>query len=119
MRILADENCDRLLVTMLREAGHDVSYVAESARGESDVALMQQARAEQRAILTSDRDFGLLAERDSGTPPAVILLRLDALGRPARAKRAADVVRMLGDTPDDELVVVEPGQIRRRPYRHP
>ena len=29
MRILADENCDRLWVLGLREAGHNVTYVAD------------------------------------------------------------------------------------------
>jgi len=36
MRILADENCDRLLVAALREAGHDVISVAEWGGGDSD-----------------------------------------------------------------------------------
>ncbi len=85
MRILADENCDRMLVSMLRDAGHDVTYVGESSGGESDASVLQRARAEQRVILTSDRDFGLLAERDRHEPPAVILLRLDPLSRTARA----------------------------------
>jgi hypothetical protein len=32
MRLLADENCDRLIVATLREAGHDVRYVIEKRR---------------------------------------------------------------------------------------
>jgi predicted nuclease of predicted toxin-antitoxin system len=116
MRLLADENCDRLLVAMLRDAGHDVVYVAEIASGESDAELMIRARIEGRTILTDDRDFGLLVERGRDRPPAVILLRLDPLGRTARARRVVDVLRSLGDAPVSALMVIEPGQVRQRLY---
>ena len=59
----------------------------------------------------------LLAERESNRPAAVVLLRLDQLGRAARVTRAAETLNLLGDSLRRELVVVEPGQIRRRPYR--
>jgi len=117
VRLLADENCDRLLVAALREAGHDVVYVAEIARGSSDADLMRQAQTEHRAILTDDRDFGLLAEREQENPPTILLLRLYPLDRMARVKRAAEAVSSLGRTPGPELVVIEPAQIRCRPYR--
>jgi predicted nuclease of predicted toxin-antitoxin system len=117
MRILADENCDRLLVAMLRDAGHDVVYVAEMASGESDAEVIRRAHVESRVILTDDRDFGLLAERESDQPPTIVLLRLDPLSRTARVRRAVEVLNSLGDTLRQELVVVEPAQVRRRPYR--
>jgi predicted nuclease of predicted toxin-antitoxin system len=116
MRILADENCDRLLVAMLRDAGHDVVYVAEVARSESDIELLRRAHIDGRAILTDDRDFGLLAERERAHSPAIILLRLDPLGRMARARRILEVLGSLGNTPERAIVVIEPGQVRRRLY---
>jgi len=109
MRILADENCDRLLVAMLRDAGHDVVYVAEMASGASDAEVLRQARSESR--------FGLLAEREPDQPPTIVLLRLDQLSRAARIKRVVETLNSLGDTLRQELVVLEPAQIRRRPYR--
>jgi predicted nuclease of predicted toxin-antitoxin system len=99
MRLLADENCDRMMVAILRDAGHDVVYIAEWTRGESDTELMRLARLENRAILTDDRDFGLLAERELQPPPAIILLRLNPLGRTARAKRISEVLQTLADSP--------------------
>ena len=118
MRILADENCDRLVVAVLRDAGHDVAYVAEWGGGQSDDDLFQRARAERRIIVTGDRDFGLLAERTVDRPPAIILMRLDPLTRMARAARVAEAVAQLGDGIGAELVVIEPAQIRRRPFQH-
>jgi predicted nuclease of predicted toxin-antitoxin system len=103
----------------LRELGHDVSYVAEWGSGESDDDLFQRARAERRIIVTDDRDFGLLAERSIDRPPAIILIRLDPLARTVRARRMVEAMRQLSDEIRDELVVIEPAQIRRRPYRKP
>ena len=117
MRILADENCDRLIVTTLRDAGHDVLYVIDLGGGERDADVFRQALADRRAILTHDRDFGLLAERELAQPPAIILMRLDPLARAARARRVLEALRLLGDTIGDEIVVIEPAQIRRRPYQ--
>ena len=119
MRILADENCDRLLVAALRDAGHDVISVAEWGGGDSDDDLFRRARAEHRIIVTDDRDFGLLAERAVDRPPAIVLIRLDPLARTARARRVAEAIGQLGDGISDELVVIEPAQIRRRRYQKP
>jgi predicted nuclease of predicted toxin-antitoxin system len=117
MWILADENCDRILVAALRAAGHDVTWVAEWGGGDSDDELFRRARAEQRIIVTNDRDFGLLAEGVHDRPPAIVLMRLDPLARMTRARRMVDAMTHLGDDIGDELVVIEPTQIRRREYR--
>lgn len=79
MRLLADENCDRLLVSILRQDGHDVLYVVESMRGTSDLELFKLAHAEDRVIVTDDLDFGHISKSDNQRPPAVIIARLDEL----------------------------------------
>jgi predicted nuclease of predicted toxin-antitoxin system len=119
MRFLADENCDRLLIAVLREAGHDVVSAAEWGGGISDEDLLRRAWADRRIIITNDRDFGLLVERAAERPPAVILLRLAPLARLARTSRLVDALMQLKNGIDDELVVIEPTQIRRRRYQRP
>ena len=44
MRFLADESCDFAVVRALRAAGHEVSAVAEMARGAKDAEVMVEAR---------------------------------------------------------------------------
>jgi predicted nuclease of predicted toxin-antitoxin system len=114
MRLLADENCDRLLVAALRDAGHDVAYVTETRRGESDEALFQLAADQSRAILTDDLDFGHLAELEQARAPAIILTRLGSLSRAARVDRVVAVLETL--VADRQLVVIEPAQIRLRAF---
>lgn len=63
MRILADENCPRLLVHRLREVGHDVAWIREIARGAPDAAVLARAQRQKRTIVTFDHDFGEMAFR--------------------------------------------------------
>ena len=116
MRILADENCDRLLVAALRASGHDVAYALENWRGESDAVLYRIARDQNRTILTDDLDFGELAELEGEAGPTVILMRLDPLSRTARISEVTSVIDTLKEWPRGLLVVIEPGQIRTRTY---
>jgi predicted nuclease of predicted toxin-antitoxin system len=117
MLILADENCDRVLVTALREAGHDVMSVTDAVPGLSDEGVFALSSAEHRVLLTHDHDFGLLAERSQSRPPAIALMRLVPL---SAARRAAVVVKAfasLGDAMLGRFVVIEHDRVRDRAYK--
>lgn len=113
MRIVADENCDQMIVAALREAGHDILSIRESRRAASDDLIFDLAHIENRAVLTGDLDFGLLAEREARRPQAVILMRLDGLGRAARARRLVQVLAAVGAI-ENHLLIVEPTRVRIR-----
>lgn len=83
MRILADENCPGDLVDALRAAGHDVLWIRTDAPGIADPAILARAQAENRVVLTFDKDFGELAFRHRLPAKAgIFLCRLRGL-RPA------------------------------------
>jgi predicted nuclease of predicted toxin-antitoxin system len=77
MRFLANENVTGTVIQELRQGGHDVLSVKESMRSEQDDVILARAQAEQRIVVTHDKDFGELAFR-SQLPAScgVILLRL-------------------------------------------
>jgi len=77
VRLLADENFPALAVKALREQGHDVVWVREAAPGSNDPAVLARAQAENRVLLTFDKDFGELAFR-WGLPATsgIILFRI-------------------------------------------
>ena len=58
MRILTEECCDAQLVAALRQDGHDVRYISESDKGIKDRQVRELAHADQRLLLTIDKDFG-------------------------------------------------------------
>ncbi|HOF89134.1 MAG TPA: DUF5615 family PIN-like protein [Armatimonadota bacterium] len=60
MRLLTDENIPRIIVSQLRECGHDVLDIREAMSGISDVAILRKAEEQQRLLLTFDLDFGEL-----------------------------------------------------------
>ena len=77
MRLLANENFPREAVEALRDRGHDVAWVRTDSPGSSDEEVIHRARAEDRILITFDKDFGELAFR-SGlfSPSGVILFRI-------------------------------------------
>src|SRR5215831_17476128 len=62
----------------MRAVGHDVVYLAERRPDPGDHALLTEAVAERRIILTKDHDIGVLVHRNRQPHCGVLLL--DDLG---------------------------------------
>src|SRR6516164_1365808 len=77
LRFLVNENVSATVIQELRHGGHDLLSVKESMRSERDEVILSRAQAEQRTVVTHDKDFGELAFR-SRLPATcgIILLRL-------------------------------------------
>jgi predicted nuclease of predicted toxin-antitoxin system len=116
MRLLADENCDVVLIAALREAGHDVVRVVEFAAGAADTDVFGYAISDGRVVITNDTDFGLLAERSEKCPPAVILLRLDPLRALIRSEIVVRFLASLEEGYQGKFYVLEPGSVRVRAF---
>ena len=79
MHILANENFPGDAVVALRERGHDVAWVRSDAPGSSDVQVLARAQAEDRILITFDKDFGELAFRSElPASSGVVLFRISA-----------------------------------------
>jgi predicted nuclease of predicted toxin-antitoxin system len=76
MRFTVDECTGTVVSHWLRQHGHDVYSVYDDARGSDDDAILTRAHAEQRIVITSDKDFGELVFREKRPHCGVILLRL-------------------------------------------
>jgi predicted nuclease of predicted toxin-antitoxin system len=115
MRILANENFSALVVDALRQAGHDVTWIRTAMPGISDQEVLKHAMAEERILVTFDKDFGELAYR-SCLPATcgVILFRISV----ADIVVAASVIVRAIESRDDwhgHFCVVEEHRIRIRP----
>lgn len=112
MRFLADESCDFAIVIALRDAGHDVTAVAEFAASSDDTAVLAIARREGRTLLTEDKDFGLLAYASVRETAGVVLIRYPGNARSRLGAVVAAFVAEAGLRIPGAFVVLEPGRAR-------
>ena len=77
MRLCANENISEDCVVKLRQHGHDVLWIRESAPGSPDDVVLARAHREKRLLITFDKDFGQLVFQQGGQASyGVILLRI-------------------------------------------
>ena len=94
MRFMADENLPPQAIALLRDAGHDVTWVREVMPSASDDAVLARAMREDRIVITFDKsDYGRLIYQD-GHPAqcGVILFRFRSAPTPAQSAFIANVV---------------------------
>jgi predicted nuclease of predicted toxin-antitoxin system len=112
MRFLVDECTGAKVAGWLREQKHDVFSVYEEARGISDEDVIQKAFAENRILITNDKDFGEKVYRERRPHHGVIFMRLED----ERAANKIEVLRRLLEVYAGELgdkfVVVTENQVR-------
>lgn len=115
MRFLANENFPGPAVSALRNAGHDVVWIREQAPGIPDPEVLARAVADNRILITFDKDFGELAFRHGLTANSgIVLFRIV----PVDAARVADpAVRILGSKADwaGHFAVVDEHRVRMTP----
>jgi predicted nuclease of predicted toxin-antitoxin system len=77
MRFLLDESADFRLGRYLAALGHDVTAISRDyPQSLADFDVLALANAEQRILITRDRDFGELIFRQHQRHSGVILFRL-------------------------------------------
>ena len=111
MNLLADESCAGPVVRALREAGHDLTAIAEIAKGATDEEV---SRACSTKSACSSRKTWILADWCTrGRPTAgVLLVRFPNSARAAKPATVIEVVARLGSRLQRAFGVVEPGRVR-------
>ena len=99
--------------TTLTDLGHDVLSASESAPNASDAELLALALAEQRILITEDKDFGELTFVRRLPHPCIIRFT----DMPV-AEKAAAMRRLLQDHAhelhDGQMIVVTRSRLRLR-----
>jgi predicted nuclease of predicted toxin-antitoxin system len=115
MRFLADVNASGSLCQWLVEMGHEVLEVRTLDARMRDEEILRLAVAEQRIILTTDRDFEEMIWREGRSHLGV--LRLENLPRAARKKLLQDVLTYYGNELESGAIIIADSRkirIRRR-----
>ncbi len=117
MKFLADECCDTGLVQQLRNFGHDVVYIQETASGSSDNQVLKQAFTEKRILITEDKDFGELVYRLKKPVFGIILLRFNPLKRTEKIDRIKELLDHYSSKLNGHFTVVDIEKFRIRPLQ--
>ncbi len=112
LRFLADESCDFGVVRALRATGFDVLAVGEFMTRSIDRDLIEQAKREQRILITEDKDFGWLVFASHVDSPGVILIRFPGNLRQTLARSILQLVQEQGEQLLGGFIVVQPGRVR-------
>jgi predicted nuclease of predicted toxin-antitoxin system len=108
MRILVDECTGPAVAKWLRGNGHEVFSVFDEGKGMEDGEVLTKALAEDRIVITNDKDFGEMVFREHREHHGVILMRLND----ERLANKIEVLRQLLSTyserlPDQFVTVTE------------
>lgn len=115
MRLCANENLPEACVLRLRQDGHDVLWVREAAPGSPDIAVLAHAHAEDRLLVTFDKDFGEpVFKAGAKATQGVVLFRIPQPSAAAVAARVSAVLASRNDWADHFSVLEELG-VRMRP----
>ena len=102
------------VVAILREAGHEVEWIAESTPGWSDLALLDRSDLRDAILLTYDSDFGDLVFNQGR--PVPLGIAYSRMGRAAPDLLAARLLELLATNAiAGHMVVIGPDRIRTRP----
>lgn len=115
MRIKVDENIGRSGVELLRSAGHDVMTVREqSLSGAADETIFRVCAAENRVLVTLDRDFGQVLRFPPSQTAGIVVLEVGGPASLPLLRSRLQSFMALAETRDvsGELWIVEPGRVR-------
>jgi predicted nuclease of predicted toxin-antitoxin system len=117
MRLCANENIPEDCVIRLRQSGHDVLWIREVSPGSPDVSVIDRALAEDRVLITFDKDFGdLVFRRGAKASRGVVLLRISQTSSKSMAERVTALLASRNDWVG-HFSVVDDFTLRMRPLR--
>lgn len=116
MKLLLDQGLPRSAASLLRDVGIDTVHTGEIGYATAeDTAIIEQARQEERVIVTLDADFHALLALSGAASPSVIRIRIERL----RAEALMELIqRVLSDWSSElaegAALTVQPERIRFR-----
>ena len=114
MKFLADESVDAPIVYAIREKKLDISYISEFASGIDDEEVLTIANAENRILITLDKDFGELVYRGAHLHHGIVLIRLEGLSSEAKVEIVTSFVLDHQDELFNAFTVIQKNFIRIR-----
>ena len=114
VNVLVDVSTGQAVADAIRGLGHDTLFVRDRDPSMPDADILAWAVAEQRLVVTMDKDFGELIYR-SGQPHAgVLLLRLEAARTAEKVRVVTEILTNHGWALPGHFSVYQDGRLRIR-----
>ena len=114
-KFIVDECTGIAVVHFLREQGYDAVGVIEVMPQADDFDILQYAVAEQRIVISNDKDFGDMVYRDKRRHLGILLLRLADDRAQTKIRVVAAVLAQYVQYLEHRFVVATERNIRLRP----
>lgn len=112
LKFIVDECVGSHMAKWLAEKGYDVTSVIADMKGWKDTNILDKALAENRIIITSDKDFGDIVFHKKAEHAGIILIRL-ANGTPAnRIKAVEHLLNNYLDQLENHFIVISEMNVR-------
>jgi predicted nuclease of predicted toxin-antitoxin system len=116
-KFIVDECTGIAVAQFLRKQGFDAVSVSEESAQTGDLDILRRAVAEQRIVITNDKDFGDMVFRDNQHHCGVLLLRLGDDRAVTKIQVVAAVLSQHVDRLQNRFVVATEQNIRIRSPR--
>jgi predicted nuclease of predicted toxin-antitoxin system len=114
MKIVADENVDRLVIERLRSNGNEVLSIAREFASSPDTEVLSISNNQGALLITEDKDFGELVFHKKRSHFGILLVRLEGLSRSERVRLVCDIVLHRSNELANSFSVLTPGSLRIR-----
>ncbi len=114
LSFLADESCDFSVIRALRQVGYAVKAIAEISPSLPDEDVLALAVAENRLLITEDKDFGEWVFAHQHAMMGVLLIRYPASMRSVMVAAVIDLIGEHATEIDGSFTVLEPSRARIR-----
>ena len=114
LKLLVDVSVGMGVVAYLREQGHDVLSVQAVDPCATDGHILDMAVAQERIVVTMDKDFGELVYQSGRPHRGVLLLRLEEQDRETKVKITSQIKKAHGEKLEDHFCVYQNGRLRIR-----
>lgn len=114
MKLVCDADVDAPLVQHLRDAGHEVTSIADVNPGSTDEEVLEIANQRGAVLITRDKGFGQLVFQQRRASAGVLLIRLAGVPMSERKELLARVVADHGAELADSFSVLTRSRLRIR-----
>ena len=112
MKFLVDIGVGKPVDDYLTNSGHDVKTVRKIQANMSDDAISNLAAAEERIVITMDKDFGDLVFRSGSKHSGVLLLRTENLDGEEKAEILKFILENHAEVIQGNFCVFQKGKLR-------